>query len=479
MDRRQFIRSAAITGISLSCVGACSMAKPQPDRVTRKPNIVFVLCDDMGWGDMGCYGHPKIKTPNLDRLASQGVRLTNFYVNSPVCSPTRAGVMTGRFPSELGFHGHLATVESNQQRGIPNYLDPDIPMLTKLLQSVGYVTGHFGKWHLGGPQDKTAPSPENYGIDVSATVLSNGPSYFKKGDKRADSSMRIMQHTIDFIESNADKPFFINCWLIDPHSILVPSEEQLAEYPELETLDQAKGRFSSVTQTYYAVITNIDKHIGRLMDKLDQLNLVEDTIIVFTSDNGPADIWGAATSHSGAGLAGPFRGCKTSLYEGGIRMPFIVRWPGKVSADTVDNTTVMAATDLLPSFCKLAGVKISHQLKLSGEDMSDVFFGKTVKRTKPLIWEYRYGMRGRHIQHSPMLAIRQEKWKLLLNPDKSRVELYNIEKDPSEMDNCATENQDIVERMSKALLKWYNTLPNRDKVPKYAGSFEYPWPEKK
>jgi arylsulfatase A-like enzyme len=476
MNRRRFIGSAALAGITLGCAGGDGMAQHRSGNPNRQPNIVFVLCDDLGWGDLGCYGHPHIKTPNLDRLAAQGTMLTNFYVNSPVCSPTRAGVMTGRFPSEIGFHGHLASLDANRRRGIPNYLDPDIPTLPKLLKSAGYATAHFGKWHMGGPQDKTAPPPEDYGIDVSGTVLSNGPHYNQKGDNRSDSSMRIMQHTIDFIESNADTPFFINCWLIDPHSVLAPSPEQMAMYEDYSAPGRAKERFSSVTQTYYAVITDIDTQVGKLMDTLDRLDLADDTIVVFTSDNGPAPVWGGDTNHSGAGSVGPFRGCKASLYEGGIREPFIVRWPGKVQADAVDDTTVMSAVDLLPSFCKLAGVELPSHVDMSGEDMSDIFRGKPMERAKPLMWEYRYSPWGRHIQKSPDLAMRDGDWKLMMNPDGGRIELYNLSENVCEVDNCARENTDRVERMSKTLLAWQRSLPDVELMPESVGSFEYPWP---
>jgi arylsulfatase A-like enzyme len=438
------------------------------------PNIVFVFCDDLGFGDLGCYGNRIIKTPNLDRMAKEGLLFTNFTVSCCVCSPSRVGVMTGQFPSRLGFHGHVATVESNLRRGMPNYLDPDVATITKLFKSAGYATGHFGKWHMGGPHDKTAPPPEEYGIDLSATVCSNGTGFIKEGDTRAESSMRIMQHTMDFIEANTDKPFFINCWLIDPHAVLAPNEEQLARYPELES--RAKG-FTGATQVYNAVITDVDVQVGRLLDQLDRLGISENTLVVFSSDNGPSPIWGISTAHSGAGNVGPLRGCKASLYEGGIREPFIVRWPGHTPSDMVDDITVISGVDLLPTFCSLAGIEVGEDLKLDGQDMLPALLGTPVERLKPLMWEYRFSPWGRHIQKSPMLAMRDGDWKLMMNPDGSRTELYNLRKNPCEVDNLANENPEVLKQMRAVLMDWHNSLPGLEFIPSDAGSFKYPWPE--
>lgn len=466
------MRSAAVGQFIL--LGICCLAGPlHAAPADGRPNIVLVFCDDLGFGDLGCYGHRRIKTPHLDRMATDGLLFTNFTVPSPVCSPSRVGVMTGQFPARHRFHGHLADLGNNERRGMPNYLDPNCTTVTRLLQSAGYATGHFGKWHMGGPQDKTAPAPSVYGIDVSTTVLSNGPGYKQPGDRRADSSRRIMQHTLDFIESHADRPFFVNCWLVDPHSVLAPNEEQLAVYPSLAS--RAKG-FTSAPQVYSAVVTDIDTQVGRLLETLEHLELAERTLVVFSSDNGPAPIWGADTAHSGTGSVGPLRGCKASLYEGGIRVPFIAYWPGHVPAGQVDDSTVLSGVDLLPTFCGLADIPLDPDLALDGQDMSPALLGTPVTRAKPLMWEYRFSPWGRHLQKSPVLAMRDGDWKLMMNPDQSRIELYNLRQNPCEVDNLAREHPDRVHRMSRDLLAWHEGVPGSTTLPAEAGSFAYPWP---
>jgi N-acetylgalactosamine-6-sulfatase len=471
---KNVIRKLSILFLLTGLVSCVAIFKTNANDRLKQPNIVFVFVDDMGFGDLGCYGNKIIKTPNLDKMASEGILFTNFTVSSPVCSPSRVAIMTGLYPARTRFHGHLASLEENQQRNMPNYLDTNIPTLTQLLKSAGYATAHFGKWHMGGPQDGNAPVPEEYGIDVSATVLSNGPSFKKKGDTRAESSFRIMQHTLDFIETNSDKPFFVNCWIIDPHSVLAPNQEQLDKYPELKS--RAKG-FTSATQVYSAVISEVDNQIKRLFDKLDELGISENTLVVFSSDNGPAPIWGIDTAHSGTGSVGPLRGCKASLYEGGIRVPFIVRWPGYVPEGKVDDETILSGVDVLPTFCSLAGVDFKQQLNPDGQDMTEAFKGKTVNRENPLMWEYRFSPWGRHIQKSPALAMRDGDWKLLMNPDGGRIELYNLKENVCEVDNLANEYPEVVKQMSKNLLDWHNSLPDVESMPESAGSFAYPWPE--
>ena len=449
---------------------------------TDKPNVIFILTDDMGWGDLSCYGHGELKTPNLDRLASQGKLFTQFYVSSGVCSPSRVAFSTGQFPARHGVHGHFSSVEENRKRNMPDWLDPEVPTLYKQLQKAGYATAHFGKWHMSPPGGEGAPEPTEYGFDEALGYLSTGPQLLADQRKdpyfRAKTTEAIVDETIGFIEKNKDKPFFINAWMLLPHTTLNPTPEQMEPFMEYAPKIEGNPHVGSKV-IYYATINDIDTQIGRLMDKLEEMGITDNTIVIFTSDNGPEDIMlehhGAA--HSGIGSAGPFRGRKRSLYEGGIRVPLIVRWPAKIPAGEIDNDSVLSATDLLPTLCHLAGVEVPEgKYAPDGENVVDILTSKPRPRKKPLMWEYHYEMIIGHILHkNPIMAIRDNEWKLLMNPDGSRVELYNIPKDPTELNNVAEDHPQTVERLSKALLAWHKEMPKAP-VPPRAGTNDYPWP---
>ena len=437
-----------------------------------KPNIIFILADDLGWGDLGCYGHPIIKSPNLDKLAKQGTLFTQFYVLGSVCSPSRCAFMTSHFPARERIHGHFAAHEQNEARGMPDWLDPKVETLPRLLKQAGYVTAHFGKWHLG--NNPGAPPPTAYGFDESKTVNSNGPGWDEPDSSfRAKSTTAIVDETLRFIKANPGKPFYVNFWSLVPHATLNPTEEQMKPY---ERFSLGRGIPHKTTQQiFYSSVTDLDTQVGRLMDELDKMGLADNTLILFSSDNGPEDIHIANAGHSGIGSAGPFRGRKRSLYEGGVRLPFIVRWPGKVPAGRIEDKSVVASVDFLPTICKLAGVPLPVGDKLDGEDVGDILFGQSRPRTTSLMWEWRFNIAGETMHHSPMLAIREGDWKLLMNPDRSRIELYDIPRDATQLNNAAEKHPDIVQRMSEKLLAWQATLPPGPKDPG-AGKMDYPMP---
>jgi arylsulfatase A-like enzyme len=474
MSTRRLTRRDALKKVGVG-LGALMMSRARAARPAdarkRRPNIILILTDDLGWGDPTCYGHPYIKTPQLDKLASQGTLFTQFYVNNPVCSPSRTALMTGHFPARHGVHQHFAKPQQNKQRGMPNWLDPDATTVTDLLKRAGYATAHFGKWHLSGGGISEAPTPSAYGIDDHRTVNSSGPGWQVGKDPyfRAHSTGLFVDETIRFVEKHRDRPFFVNLWTLVPHAILKPTPEELKVYESLTVdvgafkgymrkyLEQAP-KLDPQMKVYAAAVTGMDKALGRLLAKLDELGLADNTLIFFTSDNGPEDYHVRNARNAGVGSPGPFRGRKRSLYEGGVRTSCIVRWPGHVPAGRRDAESVITAVDFLPTVCRLAGANVPD-IKPDGEDVSDVLLGKPRPRRKPIFWEWRGGIAGDQTYRPPPLAVREGKWKLLVGPDGTGRELYDVPNDPAEKTNLATRHPDVARRLAEAVLAWKRTLP--------------------
>lgn len=429
----------------------------------RPPNIIFLLTDDLGWGDLGCYGNRRVQTPVLDRMAREGARFTQFYVAAAVCSPSRASILTGRFTPRHGVVRHFRGKADNLRRGMPPWLDPKQPLLPRLLRDAGYATAHFGKWHLSSSDDPDAPKPVDYGFQDHRIVLDDGDGLLRlpPGSKgwnvwegarpgprwaewKARSNELIIDETIRFVEQNKDRPFFIDSWFFDPHAKLETTAQQMEPYK----------KHGSPFRIYYGSVTDIDRQIGRLLRRLEELGLAQNTILLFSSDNGPEDIVIDNAEEHGVGNPGPFRGRKRSGYEGGIRVPLIVRWPKGTPAGTVDESTVFGAVDFLPTLAGLAGAKVPPATEIDGEDMARAIKGSSVTRKRPLFWDLREDTVGDLINRSPKLIIRDGRWKLLLNPDNGNVELYDIVKNALEVDNVAAENPAVVERLSARLRAW-------------------------
>jgi N-acetylgalactosamine-6-sulfatase len=461
------------------------------DTGERRPNFIFILTDDMGWQDLGAFGHPYLKTPNLDRFVAESKRFTQFYVANPVCSPSRTALMTSRYPARFAMHGHLATHEQNAMRGMPNWLDPEAPFLARMLHDAGYATAHFGKWHLG--HGDGAPSPGEYGFDAHATYNSAGPllgadeierfrrehpEWSSKDELnkeyiphyRAHTTRMIVDEAIKFVREHRRDPFYVNLWTLLPHAPLDPTPEQLAPWKELtpradsfaswmkDYAARAKDLRSQL-QIYAASMADIDTQLGRLLDGLRELNLHDNTVVIFSSDNGPEDYRIGNAANAGVGSPGPHRARKRSLYEGGVRVPFLVRWPNRIKTGTTDETSVVGAVDLLPTICSLAGVKLPERFNSDGEDMSDVLLGEPRPRRGPLYWEWRFAVTGGGEYAPPRYAVRDGDWKLLTGPDRSRVALYNIPRDPEERHNVAAEYPRVVDRLAEKVLAWGKTLP--------------------
>ena len=434
-----------------------------------KPNIVLVFIDDMGWGDFSCFGNRAAKTPHIDRLAKEGIRFEQFYVNSPICSPSRTAISTGQYPQRWRITSYLDNRKRNARRGMAQWLDPNAPMLARSLQQAGYATGHFGKWHMGGQRDvDDAPLITDYGFDVSLTnfegmgpkllpqTLRPGQDPAKPGRiwinaERLGDGVRWMQRSkitggfvneaIPFIDnaSKEGKSFYINLWPDDVHSPFWPP---IAKWGD------------SKRELYLSVLEEMDQQLGKLFSYIRNSKLLRDnTLILVCSDNGP---------ELGAGVAGPFRGYKTHLYEGGIRSSLVAWGPGLVKVkNKVNRNSVFSAIDIVPTLLNFAKVKPSKGVKYDGESISSVLLGVSEdSRVAPIYFrrppdrDSFYGDKD-----LPDLAMRDGKWKFLCEYDGSEPELYDIVNDLGEKNNLAETYPKLVAKFTKACINWHSSMP--------------------
>jgi len=439
-------------------------------QAAERPNIVMVFIDDMGWGDFSCFGNRDAETPNVDRLAAEGVRFSQFYVNAPICSPSRCALTTGQYPQRWRITSYLNNRADNERRGVANWLDPAAPTLARMLHDHGYATGHFGKWHLGGQRDVDDAPPINaYGFDETLTNFEGMgakllPLTLKPGDtqpgriwtdaeilggpaiwmQRSEITGGFVGAAMAFLNRavKAGKPFYVNLWPDDVHSPFWP--------PVAKWGDGSKRRL------YLSVLEEMDRQFGRLFDHVRNTPALRDnTLILVCSDNGP-DV--------GAGSAGPFRGTKATLYEGGTRSPLVVWGPGLIAPDkagTHNETSVFAAIDLVPSLLAIASVAPPPDVTFDGENLAPVLRGEsTASRAAPLFWrrppdrKFAYGAGP-----LPDLSVREGDWKLLCEYNGSQPELYNLAADPGEATNVAGQHPDVVRRLAEALLAWNKTMP--------------------
>lgn len=448
-----------LTGIFLSSALGLSAMAPlnEPSApLADQPNIIFIFADDWGWGDLSLRDHPSFETPHLDQMAAEGIDFLDFTVAGPVCSPSRAAVMTGHYPARHLVHRHFASLEQNTARGMPDWLDSTVLQLPRLLQEAGYATGHFGKWHLTNVSAPDAPLPTAYGYDESAVF--NGP-----GPQANPSNADVDDKAVAFIEKYKDQPFFINLWLHETHTAHFPKPKYMKQFAHL----------SEEAQVYAAILAEGDDRVGRILDALEAQGLSEETLVIFSSDNGPERqnpdrkrmkdksyahevLDGYATAYS-VGSSGGLRGRKRSLYEGGIRVPFIVRWPGTSPAGVVNRTSVLTAVDLLPTFCELAGIELPKDYQPDGESVVAALRGEEWERSKPIFWETRGGRPTG--DNWPRMALRSGDWKLLMDFEGERVELYHMPSDKEESKNLAAEHPDRVAAMREQLLGWKAGLP--------------------
>ena len=362
------------------------------------PSIVVVLADDLGYGDIGCYGQKDVKTPHLDRFASQGLRLTHCYSAHPNCSPARAGLLTGRTPFRLGVFNWIPMYS-------PMHLKRDELTIAKLLQQKGYDTCHVGKWHLNGDlQHSDQPQPSDHGFRHWFATQNNAlpnhrdPFNFVRngeevGPQHGFSADLVAKEAVDWLNHGRrdDKPFFLFVCFHEPHEPIASDERFSSLYPSDDPSYSA----------HRGNVSQLDDGFGQLMNALEALQLVDETFVFFTSDNGPA-----ITAMHPHGSAGPLRDKKGAIYEGGIRVPGIMRWPGKISVNEVSDVPV-GGVDLLPTLCELSGIPVPQDRPLDGTSIVPIFSGQLPQRKQPLYWQFN------RAKSDVKVAIRDGDWKLV------------------------------------------------------------------
>ncbi len=407
---------------------------------TAKPNIVVFLADDMGWGDSATYGNPLIQTPNLDKLASQGVKFTQCYSACGVCSPSRSAILTGRTPYRNGVYRHLSgTHEAHLRASEITY--------PKLLKTVGYETCHVGKWHLTSRQQfNTAeyPQPGDHGYDYwmashnNAEPSHENPKNFIRngkpvGELKGYSAPLVAAEATRWLTEVRDdsKPFALSVWIHEPHS-------------PIATDPQFSGIYNGHDNSkYMGNITQLDHALGKLMETLDAEGVSDNTLLIFTSDNGPVAKYGGTT--------GGLRGGKRSEHEGGIRVPGIARWPGHIKAGSESDIPVIG-TDIFATALEIAGVPLPTDRTIDGVSMLPAFAGKPVERKVPLFWRT-------HVS-SPddRVALRIGDWKLVGDETLTKFQLYEIQKDWKEKNDLAKSMPEKTEEMKKTLFKVWKDI---------------------
>lgn len=425
------------------------------------PNIIVIYVDDMGLGDASFTSGTVRPTPNIDRMARAGKVFENYYTNSPVCSPSRVALTTGMYPLRWDINTFLSGKKHNDNCDQSGYLDARAPSMARALRQAGYATAHFGKWHMGGGRNIQAPAITEYGFDEYAStwespdpdpLLTSSNWIWAPTDsiQRWDRTAYFVEKTLGFLKKYPNQPCFINLWPDDVHSPWVATADQLS--------DDKTGYFS--LENLQPVITNFDRDLGTLLAGIEAMGMAENTLIIFTSDNGPAPTFEYSRT---IGL----RGSKNSLYEGGIKMPFIAYWPSVIEGGQVDRTSIISAIDLFPSLCQIGGASLPEAWQLDGEDVSQALLGnQPYERSSDIHWEYGrmsdWSIPKDSLNVSPPLAIRHGDWKFLCSFDGRQLELYHLPSDPKETENKVLEEPELVRTLKRKALLWFAENEERE-----------------
>jgi arylsulfatase A-like enzyme len=434
----------------LICTFVLAASRPAAGEESRPLNVVLIVADDLGWTDLGCYGSDLYQSPHLDRLARDGVRFTANYSACTVCSPTRAALLTGKYPARLHVTDWIPGLPpSNPKLTVPDFtkhLPLEERTLAEVLHDAGYATASIGKWHLGGPEYY----PEKHGFDLN--IAGNDqpeprPGYFapyaidtiEQGPSGEYITDRLGAEAVKFIRANADRPFFLYMPQFAVH-LPVQAKKKLIEKYQARVRDG----MNHANAAYAAMIDSMDQTVGQIRETLDDLSIAERTAIIFTSDNG-----GRIPTSSNA----PLRAGKGSCYEGGVRVPLIVYWPGVTPAGLEIDTPVIT-TDIFPTILAMTGQTIDNQASLDGVSLVPLLRQDGKLAERDLFWHYP------HYQHyqlegaTPYGAIRRGDWKLIEYYDGTPEELYNLREDASERHNLAVAETERVEELREALHAW-------------------------
>ncbi len=435
---------------------APSHGQAHTDSTNQKPNIVLILADDLGISDLACYGNEFMQTPALNKLAVSGMLFENAYAAAPVCSPTRAAIMTGKSPARLKLTNYLYGMRFDSLSNmIPAAYVPQLPLeentLAERLKEIGYITGMFGKWHLSDNEHESEFSPKNQGFDVVVGGRgSAGQYFFPAWQKSGRTEMidgtdgeyltdRLTDEAIAFVAQHKDEPFFLYLAHYAVHIPLQAKDEDIKKYQSLESHD-------AYNLTYAAMVDNLDQNTDRLIQALEANGLTKNTIIIFCSDNG-----GLAVPEGGPQPTTnePYREGKGYLYEGGIRVPMLLSWPGTIQAGTKSDALVSSA-DIFVSLIDVVGAYDSQE-KFDGRSLLPLWKeGKALENTS-LYWHYPHfsNQGGR-----PSAAMREGNYKLLYFFETNSVELYDLKKDPGELNNIARNKARVAAKLKKDLLNW-------------------------
>ncbi|MBM81506.1 MAG: sulfatase [Planctomycetaceae bacterium] len=443
------------------------------------PNVLFILVDDWGWSDAGIQGSDFYETPRIDRFASESLRFTQAYTASPVCSPTRAAVMTGKHPARLDmtiWHEGAKAGGPKNRKLLNAVANPDLPRteatIAELFKQQGYFTAHIGKWHLGG----TAYYPETQGFDVNiGGTYWGAPSTFfypyrgvwsksdpelryvpvgtgKPGDYLTD---KLTDHAIDLIREQHERPFFISLWYHTVHTPIEAKEETIARFKKKQP---GKLHKHSV---YAGMLASLDENVGRLLDTLEQLKLDRNTIVILTSDNGGVDFQTGKSAGAPPTSNAPFRSGKGTLYEGGIRVPLMFRWPDVTQANKVCDEPVLSQ-DFYPTLAAGIGVPSDKVPQNDGVNLMRLLKGEQQKlEPRKLFWHYPHY----YPRMTPASAIRDGSWKLIHYYEDDRVELFDLKNDKSEQTDMSAKQPTRANAMKRHLDQWRESIGANSPTP--------------